>query len=87
MSPAYAKNEARLARGMDKQVQKIMRGTMDAETALNRTGLFLQREIQKEIDEKETPPNAPATIARKNSSKPLIDSGQMRQAVTYKVHM
>lgn len=31
------------------------------------------------------PPNAPATIARKGSSRPLIDTGAMRQAITHVV--
>ena len=31
------------------------------------------------------PPNAPATVARKGSSRTLIDTGRMRQSVTWKV--
>jgi hypothetical protein len=31
------------------------------------------------------PPNTPATIARKKSSQPLIDTGALRQALTYVV--
>lgn len=30
-------------------------------------------------------PNAPSTVARKGSSKPLIDTGQLRNSITYKV--
>ena len=29
------------------------------------------------------PPNAPSTIKRKGSSRPLIDTGQLRRAITY----
>ena len=32
------------------------------------------------------PPNAPETIARKGSSKPLVDTGRLRQSITYEVH-
>lgn len=32
------------------------------------------------------PPNAPSTIARKGSSKPLVDTGRLRQSITYEVH-
>jgi hypothetical protein len=32
-----------------------------------------------------SPPNSPVTVALKGSSKPLIDSGELRGAVTYKV--
>jgi hypothetical protein len=31
------------------------------------------------------PPNAPATIARKGSSTPLIDTGQLRSAITWEL--
>jgi hypothetical protein len=31
------------------------------------------------------PPNAPATIARKKSSTPLIDTGQLRSAITWEL--
>ena len=31
------------------------------------------------------PPNAPATVARKGSARPLIDTGQLRRAITYVV--
>jgi len=29
------------------------------------------------------PPNAPATIARKGSSKPLVATGQLKSAISY----
>jgi hypothetical protein len=32
-----------------------------------------------------TPPDAPGTIARKGSSTPLIDEGQLVNAITYAV--
>lgn len=44
------------------------------------------RAVQEQIDETLSPPNAPSTIRRKGSSKPLQDSGNMRQHVTYRVH-
>lgn len=33
------------------------------------------------------PPNAPATIERKGSSRPLVDSAQMKNAISYEVVM
>lgn len=41
--------------------------------------------IQKKISEGVPPPNKPATIARKGSSKPLVDTGQLRTSITFKV--
>jgi hypothetical protein len=56
---------------------------MDA--TLSKLGIMAQGDIQGEITSLSTPPNAPSTIRRKGSSNPLIDSGEMRGAVTYKV--
>ena len=49
--------------------------------ALRRLGLRAVGDVQQQILDTETPPNSPATIARKGSSQPLIDTGQMRQSV------
>jgi len=50
-------------------------------------GSKMKTAIQKTITTASTwaVPNAPATIKKKKSSKPLIDSGRMRAAITYKV--
>lgn len=57
--------------------------TMDQ--TLNRVGVVAVASVQRYMTELRTPPNAPSTIKRKGSSNPLIDSGAMRQSVTYKI--
>ena len=52
---------------------------------LNRVGVVAVSEVQKYMTELRTPPNAPSTIKKKGSSNPLIDSGALRQSVTYKI--
>lgn len=52
---------------------------------MEKIGLIAQNAIQNYIVELKTPPNAPATIERKNSSNPLIDTGTMLNSVTYVV--
>ena len=52
---------------------------------LNRVGVVAVAEVQKYMTELRTPPNAPSTIKKKGSSNPLIDSGALRQSVTYKI--
>ncbi len=42
-------------------------------------------EIRGSIDRWREPPNAPATIARKGRDDPLVDTGQMRDAATWRV--
>ena len=53
--------------------------------ALERVGVVAVGMVQKYMTELRTPPNAPSTIKAKGSSNPLIDSGVLRQSVTYKV--
>lgn len=48
-------------------------------------GQYILNEIKKSINEGIPPPNSPVTIARKGSSKPLVDTGQLRNALTFKV--
>jgi hypothetical protein len=53
--------------------------------ALQRLGIKAQGDIQSEITSLQTPPNAASTIRQKGSSNPLIDTGEMRNSVTYKI--
>ena len=53
--------------------------------ALEKVGVVAAAKVQVYMTELKTPPNAPSTIKKKGSSNPLIDTGAMRQSVTYKV--
>ncbi len=54
-------------------------------SALTKLGIQAQGDIQAEITSLQSPPNSPVTIELKGSSNPLIDSGELRNAVTFKV--
>ena len=54
-----------------------------ADLILKELGIFQKDLMQAEITEGDFVPNAPSTVRRKGSSKPLIDTGRMRQAVNY----
>lgn len=53
--------------------------------ALNLLGESMKQDIQREIIDLREPPNSPATIAKKGSSNPLVDTGHMGDSVTYKI--
>lgn len=53
--------------------------------ALSLLGEYTVGVIKQRIADGILPPNAPSTIRRKRSSKPLIDTGQLRNAITYTV--
>ena len=54
-----------------------------ADLILKELGIFQKDLMQAEITEGDFVPNAPSTVRRKGSSKPLIDTGRMRQSVDY----
>lgn len=55
--------------------------------ALERFGARRVAEIKRAITALQSPPLKPATIARKGASKPLIDTGAMRDAVDSRVRI
>lgn len=67
--------QAALAAGNDKEL----------ETLQHAAGQAGQVAVQEAIVELDTPPNSPRTIAAKGSSNPLIDTGHMKNSVTYVV--
>ncbi len=50
---------------------------------LAQVGLTGQDAIQQQISSNMPPPNAPSTIAQKGSTGTLIDTGRMRQSITW----
>lgn len=61
----------------------VVNGSMSAQMALNGIGSYVKGRMQAEIRDGEFEPNAPSTVAHKGSSKPLIDTGRMRQSIVY----
>lgn len=55
------------------------------ETALDELGGRIAADIQQRIEDIRSPPNAASTLRQKSGSNPLIDDGDMRDAVTYEV--
>lgn len=65
----------------NKLVQARMEENADLEQIAKEIGLVLQDEIKQQITRGQFVPNAPSTIRRKGSSRPLIDTGNLRQSV------
>lgn len=64
---------------------KALDGALTPAQAAGQLGLLGVREVQRKITDGPFTPLAPATIEAKGSSRALIDSGQMRRAVTHEV--
>jgi phage gpG-like protein len=70
---------------IDRAVDDVAELRKRAATAMSDIGLEIQGMIQQRIADGIGPPLQPATIKRKKSSKPLIDTGQLRQSITFVV--
>lgn len=66
-------------------LKKVLNGGMSVDTALGQLGLMASSDIKEQIKNGSFAPLKEATIKCKGSSKPLIDTGQMRQSVTYEL--
>jgi len=67
--------------------RSAIKGTRTPEQAIELAGARFVGELQQRIARGEgVKPNAPATIARKGSVVPLVDTGQLRTGITYVVH-
>lgn len=66
-----------------KIVQQVLDAKITPPKAFELLGLWIKAKIQKSIRDTTTPPNSDATIRRKGSSHPLIDTAQMLNSVTH----
>lgn len=64
---------------------QTIRGATTLDVALDRLGAKVAALLQNRIAAGIDPPNSAATIARKGSSKPLVDTGQLKAAITWRV--
>lgn len=69
-----------------KLLKSISQGKMDIVKALGILGEFLSDKITQKIVSLREPPNKPATIKAKGSSNPLVDTGQLKNSITYEVN-
>ncbi len=81
---SFDENRDTINRAIQGEYNKIVAGTSTVKLSLDKIGLYNVGLIQKKIRAIQYPPNSPATIAAKKSSKPLIDFGQMVQSVRHK---
>lgn len=63
------------------QLKTLLAGRATAEDVLKKTVVFMKGLVQETIKEGDFPANAPSTVKKKGSDRPLIDTGHMRQSV------
>lgn len=85
MRTSLEKNRGKRKALNEQNLKKVLNGGMSVDAALGQLGLMASSDIKQEIKNGSFAPLKPATTKRKGSSKPLIDTGQMRQSVTYEL--
>ncbi len=69
------------------QLRLVAEGKLGLEQALERVALKCEADVKRRIRNRIPPPLAPATVQRKGSSVPLIDTGQLRASVRGKAEV
>lgn len=72
---------------LTKLLQAVIAGKLSKENALNQFGLWLQAQVQARIARGIPPENRPSTVRKKGSSKPLVNTGQLRSSITFAIDM
>lgn len=85
MRNSVRKNTPKYKKAMKDSALPILLGKTTPVDVLKKLGRLAQVDIQEEITSLSSPPNSPTTIRLKGSSNPLIDTGEMRGAVTWKI--
>jgi hypothetical protein len=86
VEPAIEKNMPKLAKQMQKAAVAALDGN-DIAPELHRAGMMGQNYVRGYFTDPANgwPANAPATVEAKGSDRPLIDTGELRKAITYAV--
>ena len=80
--PAMENSKERIAEKMKQCMQDVLDGH-NPSTRLERIALFCENKAKDWFTDpsNEWPPNSPKTIAKKHSSNPLIDTGELRKSI------
>lgn len=70
---------------MQSLAQRIADGKTDSDTALKVLGIYAESGIRKHIKSGSFTENAPSTVKQKGSSRPLIDTGTLRNSIRYEI--
>lgn len=78
--------ESRINEAAMRMLSRVVEGSETVESGLGKVGEFVSSQIRRTIQQGVEPPNAPSTIRKKKSSKPLIGiEGRLIRSYTYKV--
>jgi len=74
-----------IAKTLEKLANLVTGGKLKADVAMARLGEYGQSGVKSYIRAGDFTPNADSTIAKKGSSKPLIQNGTLRNSIRYQI--
>ena len=78
-------NQKNINREVEKLLPKVLDLKLSVKAFYNTIGALLVGMIEEYMTDLSDPPNHPYTVKKKGSSNPLINTGDLRQRITYKV--
>lgn len=81
----FDENEARAKEALTRLCESVVAGKRTPDQAVEVFALWAVGEIQARIAKGIPPALSPVTVARKGSSVPLIDTGQLRSSISYEI--
>ena len=88
LEPSIEANKGPIAKQLQGAALAAMDGNpQEVDNALHKAGMVAENAAKAWFENPQNgwPPNSPRTIAQKGSDSPLIDTGEMRKAITYVV--
>ena len=76
---------SRIHKRLMREQKNIISGKLTPTEFWRKTGVYFVSKVRSKIRNGNFEPNAPSTAKSKGSSKPLIDTGRLRQEITYAI--
>lgn len=81
----FDKNKDNMISKGDDLLEQVIQLKLPVDTFFSVLGEYLVGQIQGYLTSLKEPPNSPVTANNKGSSNPLVDTGRLRDSITYKV--
>ena len=81
----YDRRKANILKFAESRIIDVYNFRISGEQYLNGLGEYVTGQIRDFLTRMRTPPNHPYTIEKKGSSNPLINTGRLRESITFKI--